>query len=218
MPSADQVPVKSAFDGTCGLSRSPDRPALHYVLFALPTFTSRRVSGAISFSRERDGFFVAFAPGHHSPGHSRNLVGERDSRNLGRPPRQQRREPGSVPGAMDLGIADDRERASHEQAAQIAISLFADTAEPVPCLHSSTASEPARSRQRSYVLTGRRWDPQHWRPERSPVSDLPRECNEGVFARLVGPMPLLPSPVSVVMSTVVKPGHRPASEIIHEIK
>ena len=28
---------------------SPDRPALHYVLFALPTFTSRRLPGAISF-------------------------------------------------------------------------------------------------------------------------------------------------------------------------
>jgi hypothetical protein len=27
-----------------GLSRSPDRPALHYVLFALPTFTSRRMT------------------------------------------------------------------------------------------------------------------------------------------------------------------------------
>ena len=25
---------------TSGLSRSPDRPALHYVLFVLPTFTS----------------------------------------------------------------------------------------------------------------------------------------------------------------------------------
>jgi hypothetical protein len=43
---------KPAFDdalahvaGTCGLSRSPDRPALHYVLFALPTFTSRRMTG-----------------------------------------------------------------------------------------------------------------------------------------------------------------------------
>src|ERR1035437_3644974 len=34
-------------------------------------------------------------------------------------------------GAMDLGIADDSERAGHEQAAQIAIALLADTAEPV---------------------------------------------------------------------------------------
>src|ERR1035437_4724107 len=34
-------------------------------------------------------------------------------------------------GAMDLGIADDGERAGHEQAAQIAVTLLADTAEPV---------------------------------------------------------------------------------------
>ena len=34
-------------------------------------------------------------------------------------------------GAMDLGIADDGQRARREQAAQIAVSLFADTAELV---------------------------------------------------------------------------------------
>ena len=34
-------------------------------------------------------------------------------------------------GAMDFGIANDRQRASHEQAAQIAVTLLADTAEPV---------------------------------------------------------------------------------------
>jgi hypothetical protein len=33
--------------------------------------------------------------------------------------------------AMDLGIADDGERAGHEQAAQIAIALLADTSELV---------------------------------------------------------------------------------------
>ena len=31
---------------------------------------------------------------------------------------------------MELGIADDGECAGHEQAAQIAVPLFADTAEP----------------------------------------------------------------------------------------
>src|ERR1700722_19890886 len=35
-------------------------------------------------------------------------------------------------GAVDLGIANDSECAGHEQAAQIAIPLFADTAEPIP--------------------------------------------------------------------------------------
>src|SRR5262245_51203451 len=33
--------------------------------------------------------------------------------------------------AVGLGIADDRERAGHKQAAEITITLFADTAEPV---------------------------------------------------------------------------------------
>ena len=35
-------------------------------------------------------------------------------------------------GAMDLGIADDGQRTGHEQAAEIAIALFADAAEPLP--------------------------------------------------------------------------------------
>ena len=34
-------------------------------------------------------------------------------------------------GAMDLGITDDGERADHEKAAQIAVTLLADIAEPV---------------------------------------------------------------------------------------
>src|ERR1035437_2605091 len=34
------------------------------------------------------------------------------------------------PKNMKLGIANDSERAGHEQAAQIAVTLFADTAEP----------------------------------------------------------------------------------------
>src|SRR6516225_5955793 len=34
-------------------------------------------------------------------------------------------------GAVDLGITDDGECASHEQAAQIAVTLFADAAKPV---------------------------------------------------------------------------------------
>src|ERR1035437_283579 len=45
-------------------------------------------------SRKRDGFLVSLALDHHGPDHSRDLDGERDSSNLGRPPRQQGREPG----------------------------------------------------------------------------------------------------------------------------
>jgi hypothetical protein len=101
------------------------------VLFALPTFTSRRLPGAISLPRKCDGLFVTFALGHHGPGHPRNLVGKRYRGDLGRPPPQQRREPWPMPGAVDLGIADDSECTGHEQAAQIAVTLFADTAEPL---------------------------------------------------------------------------------------
>jgi hypothetical protein len=34
-------------------------------------------------------------------------------------------------GAMDFGIADHRQRAGREQAAQVAVSLFADTTQLV---------------------------------------------------------------------------------------
>ena len=34
-------------------------------------------------------------------------------------------------GAMDLGVADDGECSGHEQAAQIAVTLFTDAAEPL---------------------------------------------------------------------------------------
>jgi hypothetical protein len=44
-------------------------------------------------------------------GHPRDLVGERDRRDLRWPPGQQCREPGPMFGAMDLGIADDGQRA-----------------------------------------------------------------------------------------------------------
>ena len=45
-------------------------------------------------------------------------------------------------GAMDLDITDDSERADHEQAAQIAVTLFADTAQPVlaPCVYRKLKS------------------------------------------------------------------------------
>src|SRR5437016_1947145 len=81
--------------------------------------------------RKRYGFLVAITLGHYGPRHSCDLVGKRDRGHLGGPPRQQCRKPGPMFGAMDLGIADDGQRACREQAAQIAIALFADTAELV---------------------------------------------------------------------------------------
>src|SRR5262249_2408124 len=81
--------------------------------------------------RECDGFPVAITSSHHGPCHSWDLVGERDRGDLGGPPRQQCRKPGPMFGAVDLGMANDGQRARREQAAQIAIALFADTAELV---------------------------------------------------------------------------------------
>src|SRR5215472_3034846 len=134
MPSADQVPVNSTHSmmpwpmwvvliaGSTGAALRAVRPPNRYV-----TPDVRRDS----LRRERDRFPVALTPGHHGPRHAGNLVGERDRRDLDRPPRQQPREPGPMSGAMDLGIADHGERAGREQAAQIAIALFANTAELV---------------------------------------------------------------------------------------
>src|SRR5262245_30237707 len=81
--------------------------------------------------RQCDGFLVAISSGHYGPCHSCDLIGERDRSDLGRPSRQQCGKPGATFGAMDLGIADDGERTRGEQATQIAITLFADTAELV---------------------------------------------------------------------------------------
>jgi len=79
-----------AFDDAMALVGCPDRrnrPALHYVLFALPTFTSRRMLARPHSRRERDGFPIALAPGHQGPRHSCDLIGERDRGDLGAPAR-----------------------------------------------------------------------------------------------------------------------------------
>ena len=89
------------------------------------------MTGAISSRRQRDGFLVALALGHHGPSHPGDLVGEGDGGDLRRLPRQQCGKPGSMLGAMELGVTDDGEGAGGEQATQIAIALLADTAEPV---------------------------------------------------------------------------------------
>src|SRR5262245_14934218 len=87
------------------------------------------MSGVISLRRERDGFSVLLTPRHHRPRHPGKLVGQCDGRDLGRTPRQQRGEPWPVPGAMDLSVANNGECAGCKQATQVAIALFADTAE-----------------------------------------------------------------------------------------
>src|ERR1035441_436121 len=135
MPSADQVPVKSTHStmrwhkwvvliaGSTGSALRAVRPFQPSHHAGCPTRSRLR--------RKCDGLLVALASNHHGPDHSRDLVGKRDGGDLRRPPREQCREPGPTLGAVDLGIADDGERTGHEQAAQIAVTLFADTAEPV---------------------------------------------------------------------------------------
>src|SRR5262249_53203937 len=76
-----------------------------------------------------------------------------------------------------LGIADDGERTSGEQAAQIAIALFADTAELVLAPASSVASAPAQSTRRNSVQIGKPSDQRRWRPERWRGRDQHRESH-----------------------------------------
>ena len=64
--------------------------------------------------RKRDGLFVSLAPGHHRPDHPCDLVGQRDGGDLDRSSHQQCREPGPVLGTIDLGVANDGERAVAE--------------------------------------------------------------------------------------------------------
>jgi len=123
-----------AFDDAMALVGCPDRRIDRLcITCCLPSQPSHHAGYPTRsrLTRKCCRLFVALALGHHDPGHPRNLVGERDGRDLGRAPRQQRAEPGPMPGAMDLGIADDGECSGHEQAAQVAVTLFADTAEPL---------------------------------------------------------------------------------------
>src|SRR5262249_5054048 len=99
--------------------------------FALPTFTSRQIVARSRSRRERGWLLVGLALGHHGPRHPGELVGKRDRRDLGWPAREQRRKPGTVPRPMDFCIADDRQRPSATQAAQVATAFLADAAEPV---------------------------------------------------------------------------------------
>ena len=108
-------------DRLCITCCSPSQPSHHAM-----------VLGAISLDPQPGRIIVSLAPSHHRPGHSRKLVGQRDGSDFGRPSCQQRCDPRAILGAMELGITDDGECAGHEQAAQIAVPLFADTAKPIP--------------------------------------------------------------------------------------
>src|SRR6195952_3421587 len=135
MPSADQVPTNNSHSrmlwhkwvvliaGSTGSAlRAVRPPNLHITPVVRRDFVYR-ASAKGSLYRSPLAIMAQTIRG--------DLVGERDSRNLRRPPRQQGREPWPMFGAMDLGVTDDGERAGNEQAAQIAVTLLAYIAEPV---------------------------------------------------------------------------------------
>ena len=134
MPSADQVPIESPHStmrggnwvvliaGSTGSALRAVRP---------PNLHITPVVGAISFTPRARRVPCSARPWPSLPRPSGHLIGERDSGDLGGAPRQQCCEPGPTLGAMDLGVADDGERARNEQAAQITVASFADAAEPV---------------------------------------------------------------------------------------
>jgi hypothetical protein len=125
---------KPAFDYAMALVGCPDRRIDRLCITCCSPSQPSHHAGFPARSRlrrKRDGLLVTLALGHHGPGHPRNLVSKCDGGDLGRAPPQQRREPGPMFGAVDLGIADDSECFGHEQAAQIAVTLFAEAAEPV---------------------------------------------------------------------------------------
>ncbi len=82
---------KGAFDNALALVGCPDRRIDRLCITCCsPSQPSHHIGCPMrSRSRhERGGFFVAFALGHHRPRHPGDLVGERDSRDLRRSPRQ----------------------------------------------------------------------------------------------------------------------------------
>jgi hypothetical protein len=151
MLSADQVPVKTPHSrmqwhkwvvliaGSTGSALRAVRP---------PNLHITPDVGAISLDLQRGRIIVALASSHHRPRHAGQLVGKRDRGDLGVSPCQQCGEPGPMLRTMDLGIADHGECAGHEQAPQIAVTLFADTAELIP---TSTRVLLGYSRPRSFV-------------------------------------------------------------------
>ena len=160
---------KPAFKNAMAQVGCPDRRndrVLHYVLFALPTFTSRHgTRRECSSDPQPERIIVSLTPSHHCPGYSREFVGKGDGSDFGRPSCQQRCDPRPILGAVDLALVpDDGECAGHEQAAQITVPLFADATEPVPT--------PAR------VLFGYQPDPGREVPTRSESFRIGDACNQ----------------------------------------
>jgi hypothetical protein len=84
-PGPDQ---KLAFDDAVALVGCPDRRIDRLCITCCSPSQPSHHAGCPTRSRlrrKRDGFLVSLALGHHGPDHSRDLVGECDGRDLGRP-------------------------------------------------------------------------------------------------------------------------------------
>jgi hypothetical protein len=83
-----------------------------------------------------------------------------------------------MPGSVNLGVTDDGECTGHEQAAQIARSpcLLMLPSLSLPPLECCLGTSPIQAEK---LRPDRSWGQLHSRPERSPASNRPRECNEG---------------------------------------
>src|SRR5215475_13397594 len=110
MPSADQVPVKSSHSTMrwpewVVLIAGSTGSALRAVCPPQPSHHAGCPTRSLSHC-QCDGFLVALPFRHHRPGHTSDLVGERNGGDLGWPTRQQCREPWPMFGAVELRIAD----------------------------------------------------------------------------------------------------------------
>ena len=98
-----------AFDDAVARVGCPDRRIdRHCIKCCSPSQPLRHAGCPVrSRSRRESGrFSIAFVPGHHSPSHPGEFVGQRDGGDLGGSPRQQCGEPGPMPSAVGFGVAD----------------------------------------------------------------------------------------------------------------
>ena len=96
--------------------------------------------------RKRDGLPVTLAPSHHGPGHSGSLLASAMAATLVGRRVNSAVSQGRCLVPWILGIADDGECTGHEQAAQIAVTLFADVAEPsLPPLECCFGTSPIQA-------------------------------------------------------------------------
>ena len=99
---------------------------------------------------------VPLAAHHHRPNDTGGFVGQRDRGNFGRFARQQSADPLAVAGWSMTRMAQRRDRASGEQAADVFVAARW-SAPSVPCRRSNSAaaSSPARRRTRDVLFAKR---------------------------------------------------------------